>query len=102
MGGWPPGFRPFFVWDVSNVASVTNCGTGPPSAERTNNALVLANRVDAVDGRQLDRFHRARRPVDFGGARIGSVPQSKVRTLIVRRDVAAAAHHVFSLPHPVG
>jgi hypothetical protein len=44
----------------------------------------------------------ARRPVNLRRSRVGCIAQPKVRPLIVGRDVAAAAHHVFALAHPVG
>ena len=40
--------------------------------------------------------------MDFGGAGVGGVAEAEVGPLIVGRDVAAAAHHVFALADAVG
>lgn len=71
-------------------------------AQHGSNALGLGDRVNTIDCGKPDRFDCAEWPADLRDARVGRVPKAEVRALIVRRDIAAAAHHILTLAHTVG
>src|SRR6516225_2948848 len=69
------------------------------AAQRRRDAVAFSDGEDAVDRGQLHIFFAARRPVNFGRARVGRVAQAEVRSRIVGRDVAAAAQYILPLAH---
>ena len=82
-------------------------GRGPgqarlPGAQHRSDAFSLGDGEDTVFGGKLDFLDRSGRPVNLGSSRVKRIAKAEMRALIVGRDVAAAAHYVFTLANSVG
>src|ERR1039457_6470031 len=71
-------------------------------AQNARNALPLGDGEYPIHCGQLYNLLDPGRPANLGTSGVGRIAEPEVRPLIVRRDIAPAAHHVLSLAKTVG